>query len=203
MQHLLIAVHQHAGQLLMYCDDLQVSLVLIDEVRCNASNTRLCLQARQRCCVLPCCFMLFTKANIRHSSHRAAMQVHLLSENRGSALETGTISRIKMVSSLKEMAQACHSKNIVGLMNCSLSLRNGFQGGRIAFPMLTMNVFAAVANCESALCSSVSYHSQYSGHCQLVASAYRGTESIWRGSAASQAENSCQGLRTNKDGLPL
>ncbi|KAL0036137.1 hypothetical protein WJX79_005176 [Trebouxia sp. C0005] len=32
-------------------------------------------------------------------------EVHLLSENRGSALETGTISRIKMVSSLKEMSK--------------------------------------------------------------------------------------------------
>ncbi len=35
------------------------------------------------------------------------MQVHLLSENRGSALETGTISRIKMVSSMKEMSEVC------------------------------------------------------------------------------------------------
>ncbi|KAL0055867.1 hypothetical protein WJX82_005206 [Trebouxia sp. C0006] len=32
-------------------------------------------------------------------------EVHLLSENRGSALETGTISRIKMVSSMKEMSE--------------------------------------------------------------------------------------------------
>jgi hypothetical protein len=35
------------------------------------------------------------------------VQVHLLSENRGSALETGTISRIKMVSSMKEMSEVC------------------------------------------------------------------------------------------------
>lgn len=31
--------------------------------------------------------------------------MHLLSESRGSALETGTISRIKMVSSLKDMSE--------------------------------------------------------------------------------------------------
>ncbi len=32
-------------------------------------------------------------------------EVNMLSENRGSALETGTISRIKMVSSMKEMSE--------------------------------------------------------------------------------------------------
>ncbi len=47
------------------------------------------------------------------------MQVHLLSENRGSALETGTISRIKMVSSMKEMSEVCSDSflhSIIGML---------------------------------------------------------------------------------------
>jgi len=48
------------------------------------------------------------------------VQVHLLSENRGSALETGTISRIKMVSSMKEMSEVCSASflhSIIGTLN--------------------------------------------------------------------------------------
>lgn len=54
------------------------------------------------------------------------MQVHLLSENRGSALETGTISRIKMVSSLKEMSKVLPESllhSIIGMLNHGQLLR--------------------------------------------------------------------------------
>ena len=34
-------------------------------------------------------------------------EVHLLNEARGSALEAGVISRIKMVSSFREMQEVC------------------------------------------------------------------------------------------------
>jgi replicative superfamily II helicase len=34
-------------------------------------------------------------------------EVHLLNESRGAALEAGCISRIRMVSQLPEMSQAC------------------------------------------------------------------------------------------------
>jgi hypothetical protein len=47
------------------------------------------------------------------------VQVHLLSENRGSALETGTMSRIKMVSSMKEMSEVCSDSllhSIIGML---------------------------------------------------------------------------------------
>ncbi|DBB06327.1 TPA: Sec63 [Trebouxia sp. C0004] len=46
-------------------------------------------------------------------------EVHLLSENRGSALETGTISRVKMVSSMKEMSEVCLDSllhSIIGML---------------------------------------------------------------------------------------
>ena len=57
--------------------------------------------------VLCACLAVFAQLQLRSCLTALLWQVHLLSENRGSALETGTISRIKMVSSKKEMSLVC------------------------------------------------------------------------------------------------